>query len=157
LRDTEDQIERQGIVRALDRARSADLRLFLKEDGESLPLELEPGDLVVLCKADLRQDAQGAVSGVTGQGLDNLIARIGAVLGERVAGSSLVIRERHRHALVSANDSLESAELGLRASAPVELVAADLRAAAMALEIMIGRVGVEDLLEEIFSRFCIGK
>jgi phosphoglycerate kinase len=157
LRDTEDQIERKGIVRALDRARAADLRLFLKEDGESLPLEPEPDDLVVLCKADLRQDADGAVSGVTGQGLDHLIARIGTVLSERVAGSSLVIRERHRHALTGANDSLESAEVGLRASAPVELVAADLRAAAIALEIMIGRVGVEDLLEEIFSRFCIGK
>lgn len=157
LRDAEDQIERKGIARALDRARAADLRLFLMAGDEVLPLEPQHGDLVVQGKADLRQTESGAVSGLTGQGLDDLIARIGVVLSERVAGSSLVIRERHRHALLGAIAALESAEAVLRVQGPVELAAAEIRAAAHSLEVMIGKVGVEDLLGEIFSRFCIGK
>lgn len=157
LRDAEDQIERKGIARALDRARAADLRLFLMAGDEVLPLEPQHGDLVVQGKADLRQTESGAVSGLTGQGLDDLIARIGMVLSERVAGSSLVIRERHRHALLGAIAALESAEAVLRVQGPVELAAAEIRAAAHSLEVMIGKVGVEDLLGEIFSRFCIGK
>lgn len=157
LRDTVDQIEQKGIARAIDRASAADLRLFLMADDEVLPLDPKPGDLVVLGKADLRQSVGGAVSGITGQGLEDLIARIGAVLGDRVAGSSLVIRERHRQALSGAVESLESAGTVLLGHGPVELAAVDLRGAARFLEVMIGRVGVEDLLEEIFSRFCIGK
>lgn len=157
LRDAEDQIERKGIARALDRARAADLRLFLMAGDEVLPLEPQHGDLVVQGKADLRQTGFGAVSGLTGQGLDDLIARIGVLLSERVAGSSLVIRERHRHALLGAIAALESAEAVLRVQGPVELAAAEIRAAAHSLEVMIGKVGVEDLLGEIFSRFCIGK
>lgn len=156
LREVADQIERKGISRALERARTADLRVFLMDGNEDLPLQPEPGDLVVLGKADLRLNI-GAVSGLTGEGLDDLIGSIAAVLEERVAGSSLVIRERHRHALTGAIDRMDSALLVLQGHGPVELAAADLRSAARFLEIMIGRVGVEDLLEEIFSRFCIGK
>ena len=156
LREGTDQIERKGISRAIERAQTADLRVFLMVGNEDLPLKPEPGDLVVPGKADLRPTI-GAVSGLTGEGLDDLIGKIAAVLEERVAGSSLVIRERHRHALNGAIDRLESALLVLHGRGPVELAAVDLRSAAGSLEIMIGRVGVEDLLEEIFSRFCIGK
>ena len=157
LRDTEDAVELKGIARGLDRARAADLRVFLISGNEILPLVPEADDIVVLGKADLLQVVGDSVSGLTGAGLDRLIARIGAVLEERVAGSSLVVRERHRRALNRALECLDGAQGVLRAHGPVELVAAELRGAALALELMIGRVGVEDLLEEIFSRFCIGK
>jgi tRNA modification GTPase len=157
LRLSDDRVEQIGIARGLDRARRADLRIFLKEGDEVLPLLPEKGDIVVLAKGDLRSSEGLAVSGKTGAGIDNLISRIGNVLGERVSGSSLVIRERQRSALLGAMASLESAQAVLRADAGVELAAAEIHAASVSLEMMIGKVGVEDLLEEIFSRFCIGK
>ncbi len=157
LRLSDDRVEQIGIARGLDRARGADLRIFLKEGDEALPLLPERDDIVVLAKGDLRSSEGLAVSGKTGAGIDDLISRIGNVLGERVSGSSLVIRERQRSALVGAMASLESAQAVLRADAGVELAAAEIHAASVSLEMMIGKVGVEDLLEEIFSRFCIGK
>lgn len=157
LRDTDDIVERKGIERALERARVADLRIFLMDGAEELALQPVDGDIVVKGKADLRGDTVGAVSGVTGAGLDRLIDEIGNVLAARVVGSGLAIRERHRHALRVAEQSLVAASGILSGFGPVELAAADLRRVVLALEIMIGRVGVEDLLEEIFSRFCIGK
>ncbi|MCF8509908.1 MAG: tRNA uridine-5-carboxymethylaminomethyl(34) synthesis GTPase MnmE [Rhodobacteraceae bacterium] len=157
LRDTNDIVERKGIERALERARIADLRIFLMDGAEELALQPVDGDIVVKGKADLRSNTVGAVSGVTGAGLDRLVGEIGSVLASRVVGSGLAIRERHRHALRVAEQSLEAASGILSGFGPVELAAADLRRVVLALEIMIGRVGVEDLLEEIFSRFCIGK
>ena len=157
LRLSDDRVEQIGIARGLDRARGADLRIFLKEGDEALPLLPEKDDIVVLAKGDLRSSEGLAVSGKTGAGIDDLISRIGNVLGERVSGSSLVIRERQRSALLGAMASLESAQAVLRADAGVELAAAEIHAASVSLEMMIGKVGVEDLLEEIFSRFCIGK
>lgn len=157
LREAEDPVEQVGIARAMERARRADLRLFLRVGDEDLPVRPKAGDLVVLGKADLRDGGGIAVSGLTGEGVDELVARIGAVLEDRVAGSSLVIRERHRHALIGSGHSLDQALAVLNEDGPVELVAAELHGALRALEVMIGKVGVEDLLDEIFSRFCIGK
>ena len=157
LRESDDRVEQIGISRGLDRARRADLRIFLMAGDEALPLDPSADDIVVLAKADLRSVGGLAVSGKTGAGIDDLISRIGTVLGERVSGSSLVIRERQRHALSGALGFLDSARAVLRADGGVELAAAEIHAAAVSLEMMIGRVGVEDLLEEIFSRFCIGK
>ena len=147
LRDTDDIVERKGIERALERARVADLRIFLMDGAEELALQPVDGDIVVKGKADLRGDTVGAVSGVTGAGLDRLIDEIGNVLAARVVGSGLAIRERHRHALRVAEQSLVAASGILSGFGPVELAAADLRRVVLALEIMIGRVGVEDLLD----------
>ena len=157
LRVSDDRVEQIGISRGLGRARGADLRIFLMAGDEALPLEPSADDIVVLAKADLCPARRLAVSGKTGAGIDDLISRIGNVLGERVSGASLVIRERQRLALLRAIGFLDSAQAVLRADGGVELAATDVRAASVSLEMMIGRVGVEDLLEEIFSRFCIGK
>jgi tRNA modification GTPase len=153
LRESDDRVEQIGISRGLDRARGADLRIFLMSGDEALPLEASGDDIVVLAKADLRSGGCLAVSGKTGAGIDDLISRIGTVLGERVSGSSLVIRERQRLALLGAVGFLDSAQAVLRADGGVELAAAEVHAASVSLEMMIGAVGVE----EIFSRFCIGK
>ncbi|TXI01264.1 MAG: tRNA uridine-5-carboxymethylaminomethyl(34) synthesis GTPase MnmE [Pseudorhodobacter sp.] len=157
LRVTEDEIERIGVERALSRAKSADMRVFLREGDEVLPLEPHEDDLVLLAKADLRGDQVGAVSGLTGAGLDLLIDAICGVLGQRVKGSGLVIRKRHQFALQRAASSLTSAVDLLDNRGAAELVAEEIRSAARAIESLIGRVGVEDLLDEIFSSFCIGK
>lgn len=157
LRDTTDAIEGRGIELALSRARNADLRLFLKEGSEQLPLEPHDDDIVVMAKADLKPQGQNGVSGLTGEGLDALISKIGQILEAKTAGSSLIIRERQRRGLETAISALDRALELVVEEGVAELAAEDLRNAVAALASLVGRVGVEDLLEEIFSRFCIGK
>jgi tRNA modification GTPase len=159
LRESTDEIEKIGIERAIERGRLADLRVFLLDGEGSVPL-VEPteGDIVVQGRADERAFDAEAVSGRTGQGLDRLIKRIVSELEGRVASAGVLTRERHRMAILRAMSSLESAmtELG-SGSGRHELVAAELRLAISALDQLVGRIDVEDLLDEIFASFCIGK
>ena len=157
LRETQDIVEVKGIERAMSRALDSDLRVFLVVSDEDLPLVPVEGDLVIKAKADLRDNRDGAVSGLTGEGLDVLVRRIAEVLSKRTAGSSLAIRERHRHGLGVAVDRLTAGLVALQRASEAELVADDVRAASQAVDMLVGRIGVEDLLDEIFSRFCIGK
>jgi tRNA modification GTPase len=157
LRESGDAVERMGIERALARARHADLRIFLGPAPEGLsPGE---GDLCVGAKADVAAAVEDAlaVSGLTGVGVDRLLDAVYRRLEGRAAGSGLVIRERQRLGLVSAAEALDEAEDLLRSGAHLELAADRLRAGMRALETLLGRVGVEDILGQIFSSFCIGK
>ncbi|WP_103257449.1 tRNA uridine-5-carboxymethylaminomethyl(34) synthesis GTPase MnmE [Tabrizicola aquatica] len=158
LRDTEDRLERAGIERALARAEAADLRLFLT-DGTGLPLEPTGDDLVVLGKSDTKSGWSGlAVSGKTGQGVPELMARIGEILDQRVGSAGALVRERHRIAVTAAIAALaESRAEVVRRDSRVELAAEHLRRAVRALDALVGRVDVDDLLGEIFASFCIGK
>ncbi len=158
LRAGADRIETIGIARALERAERADLRIFLL-DGQEVPL-LPPGpdDLLVWGKADLADWRGLAVSGKTGEGLDRLVMAVAEVLGRRAAGAGTMTRERHRAAMAKAIGALESAEIELEAGlSRTELAAEQLRRAIRALDSLVGRVDVEDLLDEIFASFCIGK
>lgn len=158
LRDSDDHVESIGISRALQRAERADLRIFLL-DGEDVPL-LPPqaDDILVWGKADIRRTDGFAVSGKTGEGLETLIQRITEVLSGRAAGAGLMTRERHRAALTTAIGALESARNEVEGGLVIaELAAEYLRRAIRALDSLVGRVDVEDLLDEIFASFCIGK
>jgi tRNA modification GTPase len=159
LRESSDVVERIGVDRAMERARLADLRVFLlSETSEALMLVPMGEDIVVLGKADTRSGDLAAVSGKTGAGVDWLIAEISARLEGQAASAGLLIRERQRIAMEVAVTGLESAKMRLsRALTLPELIAADLRASTRALEMMVGRIDVESLLDEIFSSFCIGK
>ncbi|MFZ1345350.1 MAG: tRNA uridine-5-carboxymethylaminomethyl(34) synthesis GTPase MnmE, partial [Tabrizicola sp.] len=98
------------------------------------------------------------VSGRTGEGLPELIARIGEILSERVGSAGAVVRERHRVAVTTAIAALaESRAEVVRPDSRVELAAEHLRQAVRALDALVGRVDVDDLLGEIFASFCIGK
>ena len=160
LRDTEDQIEAIGIERAVARGQAADLRVvILDKPDEALPLNLQSDDIVLLGKADIRERSEiRMISAKTGAGLDALIYDISAILSQRAVGSGSLIRERQRLAVAQAVEALESAlvEVG-RGLERIELAAEDVRRAARALDKLIGRIGVEDVLGEIFSSFCIGK
>ena len=159
LRDSEDDLEQIGIARGLKRAELADLRVFLQDGpGDVGFLAPTDGDIVVLGKADQRTDGAGAVSGKTGQGVEHLIERIVAELEKRVASAGVMTRERHRVAMQRAILGLESAldELG-QAAGRSELVAAELWFAVKALDQLVGRIDIENLLDEIFASFCIGK
>ncbi len=159
LRDTEDHVESLGIQRATERAETADIRVFLLEDEAEAPaLEVQPDDIVVLGKSDLRRSGMLSVSGKTGEGLAQLVSQIAERAEKRTSGAGLAIRERHRVAIARAIRSLESAQTEVWHGAErSELAAEDLRSAARALESLVGRIDVEDVLDEIFASFCLGK
>ena len=121
-------------------------------------LEPRPGDILVLGKGDMVQGVEGSVSGLTGLGLDALMAKIGESLSGRVASAGVMTRERHRIAMRNAIASMESARIEVKSVAPrPEFVAADLWRAIRGLDMLVGRADVENLLDEIFASFCIGK
>lgn len=161
LREAADPVERIGIGRALHRAGEADLRIFLRTGADALPVAAQAGDLQVIGKADLvaqRDPGLLYVSGETGEGLAALIEGIRTALSHRVAGAGILVRERHRLAATKAAAALctclAQVELG---PDRVEFAADELRSAVLALDSLIGHVDVEDLLDEIFASFCIGK
>jgi len=158
LREPGDEVESIGIKRAVERAERADLRIFLL-DGADVPLLPPlPDDLLVWGKADLAPREGLAVSGKTGQGLEALVGRVTEILSARTAGSGIMTRERHRVAMTGAIGAMESARAEvLNGPGRTELAAEDLRRAVRAMDSLVGRVDVEDLLDEIFASFCIGK
>jgi len=163
LREAGDDVERIGISRGLERARAADLRVFLRDQhGESLGLEPRLGDIEVWAKGDLRANVSSeavlSVSGLTGVGVEKLVERIVAELQDRVLSAGVTTRARHRAALNAAVDAMESAQAEIcKGSGRIELAAADLWTAIRALDVLVGRLDVESFLDEIFASFCIGK
>jgi tRNA modification GTPase len=161
LRDTADPIESIGVERARARAAAADLVLWLSETGAP-PAGLPAGVPVwpLRSKSDLdgvTPVAVLAISAATGANLDLLTAKL-ADFARAAAGNSesaLMTRARHRRACGAAAAALARAIREI--DGPVELLGEDLRAAVQALESLIGKIDVEDVLGEIFSRFCIGK
>lgn len=166
LRDSEDVVEAEGIRRARLRAQEADLRLWVRAPGVSEDLAaafVQGEDLQILNKVDLGAAAPDdrlealSISTTTGQGLSELHDWIAARLARDLSGADFpaVTRERHRRRLVEA---LAAVEAGRRALdlAP-EMAGDDLRRAADALARVTGAIGVEDILGEVFSTFCIGK
>ncbi|MBU2960668.1 tRNA uridine-5-carboxymethylaminomethyl(34) synthesis GTPase MnmE [Citreicella sp. C3M06] len=157
LRETDDYVEQIGISRALERAKTSDLRVLLLGDGVSPEIDLSPDDIVVRSKSDIT-GIDGGISAVTGQGIDELVGQIGDLLKDRVSSAGLASRERHRVAFLAGQNWLKQA-LAHLAFGPerYDLSAEEIRTAIRALEVLIGRIDVENLLDEIFSSFCIGK
>lgn len=158
LREGQDDIEAVGIERALKRAKHADLRIFLKEPEEILPLEKMKGDLVLAPKADQRSDDVPSVSGITGKGLRKLIDHVTKELGERTSQAGLITHERHNIAIRQSVTNLEMAKQSVGVGPDnYDIAAEEIRFAIRALEAVVGRVDVENLLDEIFTSFCLGK
>jgi tRNA modification GTPase len=158
IRETDDVVEAIGVDRARRRAEAADLRVFLVNEGEEPGLAVRDGDLILRAKADLLDDASDmAVSGLTGYGIERLVRLIEERLAPRVASAGVLTRVRHRTAVLRASESLAAAEASLGAEAGAEIVAEDIRRAIRALDFLVGRIDVDDVLGEIFSTFCIGK
>ena len=161
LRDAQDPVESIGIDRATERAAGADLRIFLLDGGDVPLLQPQDGDILVHGKADLEAESSSghpSVSGKTGAGLDALVARLTQILSDRAMSAGVMTRERHRAAILRAIGAMESAQSEVRnGSGRTEIAAEELRRAIRALDSLVGRVDVEDLLDEIFASFCIGK
>ena len=131
LRASDDEVERLGIARALDRAGKADMRVFLVSDYDEaarLGVPQVPGDVVVLAKADLRPAGDGlAVSGVTGAGVAELLDRIARDLQVRTAGAATASHARQIEAIGRAAAAVERSLELLRAPGDrFELAAAEI-------------------------------
>ena len=181
LGDTADPIERLGVERA--RAAIADAACVVAVFDRSQPLERADGLVVealvgrravaVLNKRDLPARTGAAelralvgatavveLSALSGDGLADLEAAVAALLvgGDPSDDDEVVLfRVRHWEAVQRAVAELRRAEEALAAHRPLDLVAADLTAAAAALGTITGAVTSEDVLDRVFAEFCIGK
>ncbi len=157
LREAADEIERIGVDRTLARIESADLALWLSDSGEAAPRS-DIETIRVATKSDVKPAPDGAIGicALSGEGLETLAAAIEARARARLGdgAEALVVRERHRQALEQAAESVETAIGGEGA---LELQAEELRRASRALGRIVGAVDVEEVLDAVFSRFCIGK
>jgi tRNA modification GTPase len=154
LRSTDDVVEAIGVERAQAALRDADIILWLGD-----PVERPDGDHVLLmhAKADLGgeiPDGAIAISSLTGAGFDALVARLAALAAELAPPEDgLTANRRQRDCLAEVGD-----RLGVAMETPDLLIAAEeLRLARSALDRLSGRAGVEDMLDALFGRFCIGK
>ena len=178
----EDPVEREGMRRAREAASRADLVLWLVNAGAADALNesraadepIAPGAArwIVVNKVDLISE-EGApklqakfadrkdvyyVSAATGAGVDDLVASI-ARLAERIftTDSALVTRQRQQTALAEVREALAGAMSLAKEVAGEELIAEQLRRAAIGLGRLTGRVDVEEILDVIFRDFCVGK
>lgn len=169
VRESGDAIEEEGVRRALQRGRGADLKLLLLDgtnmsemDNKLLEMADEDG-LIVVTKID-KMDKMNIklsiknkilyISSVTGQGIDGLLAAITAYISSSAGKTPAIItRARHRQLLGEAKGHL----VNYRPELPLELACEELRQAALAIGKITGKIAVDELLDVIFKQFCIGK
>lgn len=175
LRDTDDPVEREGVARARAWAADADVRLWVVDGSAADGWEagsdlLRPGDLCVLNKLDRPVGTAAEAAAVFASRSDLRTVHVtlcedgGETVREwllRAARNTLesvdfpaATRIRHARALADARDALNRA-LGMLEEP--ELAAEDVRLASRALSRITGEVGAEDVLDKVFSSFCIGK
>lgn len=180
IRDTEDVVEKIGVEKAIDSAREADLVLFVvdssipldENDREIMELLNDKKAIVILNKADLEQVVtEEALENITShpivsvsakeeQGIDLLEDQIKELFfrGELAFNDEIYITNaRHKAALEEARKSLEMVENSIEMGMPEDFFSIDLMNAYEALGSIIGEAVGEDLVNEIFSKFCTGK
>jgi tRNA modification GTPase len=170
LRIATDDVEREGIARTRELMKQADVNLHLVDaltapDEDPAVFQQDVRSLVVFTKSDLLVTAEPLqpgdktllVSAQTGQGLALLTQAILEKLGVVNASGGLeIINQRHAQELWTAHTAAKQAHT-LLLQRDLVLAANELRGAAEALGRIVGRVYTDDLLDTIFSRFCVGK
>lgn len=170
LRDSEDLVEGIGIERAREAGRHADLILYLidasrgAEQSDSAELARFPDKEVIeiYTKRDLAAGPADklSISAASGEGMDDLIKRLDAIVRDRFAvpeEAPAIVNERQRSAVVESDAALVAAMESLTAGADEHFVVVDLYRAANSLGALTGAITRDDILREIFSKFCIGK
>ncbi|MGH7709662.1 MAG: hypothetical protein ACREOG_00165, partial [Gemmatimonadaceae bacterium] len=174
LRSSNDLVERLGIEVSERYVKDADVAVVCS-DGTSVPLELMAQRIRELSAAravcvETKLDLRGAeclaesavhVSATTGTGLDELRGAVARALdaryGEIDYENPIITQTRHKAMLSQAAEELSQFVASMHSATTPTIAAAHLRAAVVALEEIIGAVSVDDLLDEVFSRFCVGK
>lgn len=168
LRSKAELIEQEGIRRALKRAEEADLTLLLLDASapakshQNLIQQAGEGALIVYNKCDLTKSITPekdtvAISVKTQTGIETLLETLKktaqTLMGDGQSNAPIVTRARHRQLLERTLQQLQRCSL----DGDLIFAAEELRGAAHALGQIIGRIDVEDILDELFSSFCIGK
>ena len=166
IRQTSDVIEREGVRRSTENIKKADLVLYVVDD-DNYELVEKPTckTFIVRNKIDIRPIKQNiedqnivAISVNTGEGMPELIEAIKIALGiDADEENSVVARERHIIALKKIVACLEEAQVFLQKNLEPEVASEQLRQALNHFDEILGKVTADDILGEIFSRFCIGK
>lgn len=170
LRETPDEIEAEGVRRALARAEAADLTLVLADasEGEAGRAAMSghvagEGSLAIATKIDLTDVPVPApwigLSTKTGTGTQDFLKALGSAMADRMdrIGSVALTRARHSEAVRAAREAVRRCLGALERGDPLEIAAEDLRVAAASLGRILGRVDVEEILDRIFGEFCLGK
>ena len=156
LRATDEPVERIGVERAEESVEAADLLLWLGEPGAA---PAHPRRLLVHSRCDLRERREPpagslAVSALTGEGVAELLDRIVQLAAGLLPGEdALALNRRQAGHLAEAREAMSRAAAG----SDIVTVAEELRAARSAFDRLSGRAGLEDVLDALFSRFCLGK
>jgi tRNA modification GTPase len=175
IREAGDIVEGIGIERTIDAITEADMALVVldgsrpldADDSRVLSLVREIPHLIVINKCDLdekivldsKHDRVIRLSAKTGVGIPDLEAAFSTFVGNTSGGTpeAILTNARQRDAVVSAAESLERAGKSMMESTPPEIVLIDLYSALSELNALTGEVLTEDILDRVFSKFCIGK
>jgi len=164
LRASEDVVESIGVDRAREAARSADIILYLVDAAVGLMPDDElasfPNALVVYAKTDLEPAPVGAIGiSVTAErGVDELLAHLDALVRDNFAApEGSLVNERQRLAVAECEIALRASLASLDDGHEEQVVLVDLYRASTSLGLLTGAITREDVFEEIFSKFCIGK
>lgn len=173
IRASEDEIEKEGVLRSREAVKNSDLVLFLNDTEQGVAddileelTELTSRDKIITTvnKIDLKPEpgpeADVFISAKTGEGMEDLFKK----LKEAAFGSSnyseksaVVSNLRHYRCLKRAKESLLNAKESVNKKMSGEFISVDLRTAATNLSEIIGEVTTDDILNNIFTKFCIGK
>ena len=179
VRSTDDPVEHEGVRRASEKASAADLILLVidgsqeltDEDRMAMALCSAPRTLTVVNKADLASafpmsellhfGQPIAISARSGDGLSALQAaivdRLGGSSGGDVGEDVVIMERRHREALIQALAAMTLAAVAIDSGAPLECLALEIREGLSALGLITGETTPDEILDQIFGRFCIGK
>lgn len=164
LRETESSVEKIGIERARARMEDADLVLLLEDMNDPIGITIDQTPAVIWkigTKADLNvgslEDWSYRISTTTGEGLDNLLSDLQSFAEKQIGQieDAIPTRQRHINLLRSTIAEIDRALQGTHL--PLELRAENMRLASQHLGRITGDVDVEEILDVIFSQFCIGK
>lgn len=166
LRESTDIIEQEGIRRTRDSLEKAELILHVLDQSEThhdQPLNASKPTLTILNKTDLPHAFELPtaikISCATGAGIEELKDRIknSVFSGAGSDMTDVMINSRHEEALRRAKSGIDRTIEAFQNGASLELAALDLRLAVNAIGEVVGKTTTEDLLDAIFSQFCIGK
>ena len=170
VRESADAIENIGIEKAADIIRAADVAVFVadymnadEEEARVLEMLKDKPLIKVFNKIDLTKDetdtdADVLTSAVTGAGIEKLKALLyEKSFGARGEDAAFLIEERHYDALCRAKEALVRAIDACRMGQPLDLIGIDVKESWDALGEITGETATEAIIEEIFSKFCVGK
>lgn len=158
LRESGDLVEREGIRRAEQVMRGADVIVYLSEEEEvSLPDGIPVIRVGAKCDLVRRSGCDVLVSSVTGEGIEALKELLYARGFGKENDGAFLLEERHYAALSEALEEVRAAQKAVLAGLPAELYAENLKSAYTALGRISGETASEDIINEIFGKFCVGK